>query len=212
MSNGFINFFSNRALLFELLNQAAKNVTEMATQLAAVLVLENETERALVYKQIDKMENTGDDITHKIYLLLDKLPFAPLNKNDVHTLASTIDDIADSIQEASGRMYLYNIADFSTPIKEISLIILKACIQIQKAVELLVYPKKNDSVLEISQLIKTYERQADTVYYHAVASLFSNEKDPIKLLKYREIFLSVETTVNKCKNVADTLSIILINK
>ena len=76
-------------------------------------------ERAAVFKQIDKMENTGDDITHKIYLLLNKITFAPLNRNDIQALTSRLDDVADAIQEASGRMYLYHIDDFLPPVKEI---------------------------------------------------------------------------------------------
>jgi predicted phosphate transport protein (TIGR00153 family) len=158
------------------------------------------------------MENTGDDITHKIYLWLNKVIFPPLNRNDVHSLASSLDDVADAIQEASGRMYLYNIDEFVPPIKEIASIILKASLQVQKTVNLLRSAKKPDKMLELCQQIKSYERQSDQVYYHAVAELFLEQKDPIRVLKYREIFFSMETTVNKCKNVTDVLSVILINR
>jgi len=184
----------------------------MATKLVAVVNLETEDEREQIFKQIDKLENTGDDITHKIYLLLDKLTFAPLNRNDIHRLGSTLDDIADTIQEASGRMYLYNIIEFVQPIKDISSIILSASLEIEKAINLLRSPKKSDNILTICRKIKTYERQSDQIYYHAVAELFSEEKEPIRLLKYCEIFFSLETSVNKCKNVTDTLNMIILNR
>jgi len=164
-----------------------------------------------VFKQIDKMENTGDDITHKIYLCLDKVIFAPLNRNDIHSLASAIDDVADTIQEASGRMYLYNIDDFTPAIKEIAAIILKASLELEKAIRLLRLPQKNNEIFGLCRQIRNYERQSDLVYYHAIAALFENEKDAIKLLKYREILFSLETSVNKCKNVTDVLNTILIN-
>ena len=212
MGNTFFNLFPNRSLLFDLLDQASKNMVEMAVQLVAVVNTEAAIERKPIFKQLDKLENVGDDITHKIYLLLDKINFAPINRNDVHALASTLDDIADAMQEASGRMYLYEIVDFVPPIKEISAITLLAGREIEKAVNLMRSTKKSDLVLEICRKVKVYERQSDQVYYHAVASLFADEKDPIRLLKYREIFLSLETSVNKCKKVADTLSTILISR
>lgn len=212
MGNSVINYFSNRLLLFELLGQAAKNISEMAAQLVHVVNIETYGEREPIFKQINKMENIGDDITHKIYLLLNKLTFAPLNRNNIRALASTLDDIADSIQEASGRMYLYQIEDFLPPIKDISSIILMASLEIETAVNLIKSSKKTAEILEICRKVKTYERQSDQVYYHAVAILFAEEKDPIRLLKYREIFLSLETSVNKCKNVSDTLGTIMINR
>ncbi len=212
MGKSFRNYFSDRLLLFELLALAAKNITAMAAQLVYVVNLEFDTEREPIFKQIDKMENTGDDITHKIYLLLNKLTFAPLNRNDIQALTSRLDDVADAIQEASGRMYLYHIEDFLPPVKEISSIILSATLEIEKAVNLIKSSKKAGPVLEICRKVKAYERQSDQVYYRAIARLFAEEKDPVRLLKYREIFLSLETAVNKSKNVSDTLGTIMINR
>jgi predicted phosphate transport protein (TIGR00153 family) len=208
----FQDFLSHKAMFYDLFDQAAKNVAEMATLLVSVVNTERADERELIFKHIDKMENTGDDITHKIYLWLDKIVFTPFNRNDIHALASTLDDVADTIQEASGRMYLYNVVEFVPPIKEISAIILQASREIEKAINLLRLPKNANLVIELCRQIKSYERQADQVYYHAVAELFSSEKDPIRLLKYREILFSLETAVNKCKNTTDVLNTVLINR
>jgi predicted phosphate transport protein (TIGR00153 family) len=212
MGSLFRNYLSNRALFFDLFDKAAKNAVEMATLLVSVINTGIAAERDLIFNQINKMENTGDDITHKIYLCLDKIVFTPLNRNGIHTLASAIDDVADTIQEASNRMYLYNIVEFSPPIKEIAAIILKASLEIEKAVKLLRVAKKPEALLERCLQIKTYERQSDQVYYHALADLFMNDKDAINLIKYREILYSLNNSVNKCKNTADTLEVILINR
>jgi hypothetical protein len=206
------NYLSNKALFFDLFDKAVKNAVEMANHLVSVVNTEIAAERDPIFKQIDKMENTGDDITHKIYLCLDKIVFTPLNRNGIHTLASAIDDVADTIQEASNRMYLYNIVEFSPPIKEIAAIILKASLEIENAVKLLRVSKTPEHVLEICRRIKTYKRQSDQVYYHALADLFLNDKDAINLIKYREILYSLENSVNKCKNTADMLEVILINR
>jgi len=184
----------------------------MASMLHLIVNTTAACEREAITKQIDKKENMGDDITHKIYLCLDKILFAPLNRSDIHALASAIDDVADTIKEASGRMYLYNIDEYGPAIKEIAAIILKASLEIEKAIVLLRSSKKADGLPVVCLQIKTYERQSDQVYYHAVAELFLDEKDPIRLLKYREILYSLETAVNKSKKVTDMLNAILINK
>ncbi len=209
----FLNsFFANRSLFFDLFDKAAQNLVNMAKLLVSEVHSNMATDDcAQIVKQVDRMEHTGDDITHKIYLSLDKIVFTPLNRNDIHALASTLDDVADTIKEASGRMYLYNIGDVDTPIKEIAEIILNASIDIEKAVHLLRNSKGSDAVLKICRQIKNYERQSDKVYYNAIADLFSNEKNPIRLIKYREILLALETSVNKCKCVTDALNGILIN-
>jgi uncharacterized protein len=207
----FQDFLSNKALFFDLFDKAAENVAEMAALLVSAVNCESEEERTLMFKQLDKMEQVGDDTTHKIYLCLDKVIFPPLNRSDIHALASSIDDVADTIKEASGRMYLYNIVEFVPAFKDIAAIILQASLEIEKAVNLLRKLKNPDEVFELCRKIKACEQQSDKVYYHAVAELFANEKDAITLIKYREILLSLETSVNKCKNVTEALNAILIN-
>jgi len=172
---------------------------------------DNAVEREVIFKEIDRLESIGDDTTHKIYLALDKVVFTPLNRQDIHTLASAIDDVADFINEASERMFLYNIDEVVPAIKEIADIILKASIEIEKSVNMLRSSTKGALILESCKLIKDYERQSDQIYYNSLADLFANEKDAITLIKYREILHSLETTTNKCKNATDVLQAILLN-
>jgi predicted phosphate transport protein (TIGR00153 family) len=205
------DYFLNGAQFYNLFGQAAKNASEMASLLENVVNTGVGTDREPIFKHIDKLENTGDDITHKIYLALDKVVFTPLNRKDIHTLASAIDDVADYIHEASERMYLYNVCEFVPAIKEIAAIVLKATLEIETSVNLLGVKNNEDDILASCRQIKDYERQSDQVYYNALALLFTREKDAIKLIKYREVLHSLETTTNKCKNAADVLQAILIN-
>jgi predicted phosphate transport protein (TIGR00153 family) len=183
----------------------------MAGLLVTAVNCDSAEEREIIFKQIDKLENTGDDITHKIHLAIDKVIFTPINRSSIPILASCIDDVADTIHEASGRMYLYNIDDFFTAIKEIAALIEKACIEIEKVINLLRTPNNGYAIINSCRLIKNLEHQSDKVYYHAVADLFANEKDAIRLIKYREILSSLENTVNRCKNATDTIETIVIS-
>jgi predicted phosphate transport protein (TIGR00153 family) len=210
MSSFFQNYFLNGAQFFNLFDQAASNAVEMAQLLVNAVNIDAVDDREPIFKQIDRLENVGDDITHKIYLALDKVVFTPLNRKDIHTLASAIDDVADYIHEASERMHLYNIVEIVPAIKEIAGIILSASMEIEKSINLL-RSNKQSEVLAACKLIKDYEHQSDQIYYSSLAQLFADEKDAIKLIKYREILHSLETTTNKCKNATEVLQAILIN-
>jgi len=212
MDSLFRDFFPNNALFFDLFDQATKNSAEMAELLLTVVNSETADERELLFKRIDRMEQTGDDITHKIHLHLNKIVFTPLNRSDIHALASAIDDVADSIQEASGRMYLYNVVELWPPIKEIASLTRLASLEMEQAVSLLRSSKKRKSIFELCRRIKTCEQQSDQVYCNSVARLFSDEADAIKVLKYRDILFSLETALNKCKNVTNVLNVILVKR
>ena len=206
------DFLPNRELFYGQLDMAAKNAFNMAALLVGVVNTAEGADRDQLFKQVDKLEHQGDDITHKIYLALDRIVFTPLNRNDILVLAGAIDDVADMIKEASTRINLYNITDISTPINELAALIQKACAEIQKGVVLLRKHHADNEILIALRQVKLYERQADRIYYNAVATLFANDKDPINVIKYREILQSLENTVNKCKSAADVLEVVLINR
>jgi uncharacterized protein Yka (UPF0111/DUF47 family) len=207
----FRDFLTNRALFFDQFDLAAKNLVEMASLLQSIVETSNPEDIEAIYKHIDKKENIGDDITHKIHLYLNKIVFTPLNKPDIHALASVIDDVADAIHETTGKMLLYNINEFSQAIKQNVDFIAKATIEIEKAILLLRVSKMTAELPALCRQIKNYERQAEQVYFLAVADLFLNDKDAFHLIKYREILFSLETAVNKCKSTADVLEVIFIN-
>ena len=205
------DYFLNGVQFYNLFDQAAKNAVEMAELLVQAVNIEEAADRETYFKQIERLESVGDDITHKIYLALDKVIFTPLNRSDIHTLASAIDDVADYIHEASERMFLYNIDEVLPAIKEIADIILKASREIEKSINMLRVSSKGRLILESCRVIKGHERESDQIYYSSLALLFANEQDAITLIKYREILHSLETTTNKCKSATDVLQTILVN-
>src|SRR5258708_7356705 len=123
----FFDFFSHRALFYGLFNQAGKNIVEMSELLSAVVDSIPEEDRESLYRQINTLEETGDDITHKVYLGLDKVFFTPINRKDIHILASAIDDVADNIHEAAGRMNIYEIEIFIPAMSQMAKYIQLSC-------------------------------------------------------------------------------------
>lgn len=211
MCSIFFNFFSHRDLFYGLFSQAGKNIVEMSELLTTVVNTCSIEDREPLYRQINVLEEAGDDITHKVYLGLDKVFFTPFSRKDIHILASAIDDVADNVHEAAGRMQLYNIGCFIPAIGEITGYIKRSCAELQKLICSLRKIEDTESMLASCRLVKEYEHLSDQVFYHALADLFANEKDPITLIKHRDILYSLEASANKCKNVTDAIEIIILN-
>lgn len=209
MTNYIANFFTNRRLFAEQFKLAANNLVDMAAVLQRIVNLNPATDFENLFKQVDHKENIGGNITHKIYLCLNKITFAPIGRPGIHALASGMGDIAETIREAAGRMYLYHIEEFSQPVKELTALIFAACVEIQKATALLFAKKTAELAIACCQ-IKNYEHDATNIYYGALGDLFSGENDAIKLLKHREILLSLDASLKKCKAVTDVFNAIIM--
>lgn len=211
MGNWLNNYFSHRSVFYDLFNQSSKNLVEIAVLLVSIVDTDSFEERESLFNKISALEECGDDITHKIHIALDKIHFTPLNRKDIHVLASVMDDVADHIQEATGRMQLYNVYNITAPMKEMAHYILKAVNGIEMLTLSLNPIKNRDELIVVCKQIKGYEHQTDLIYYKALAELFAVEKNAINLLKNRDILYSLETAANKCKSVADAIETIIIN-
>ena len=193
-----------------LFEQAAGNTVSMATILVEIVNSNNPATREELFKQIDRLENKGDEITHQIHLELGKNFKKRFDKDDIHGLASAIDNVADYIQEAANRMILYQIDDFNEPIKNLSALTLQCATELEKAIRELKELKNIRNVADSNIRINSIENQADNVFDRAVADLFLYEKDAIRLIKYKEIYSALEAATDMCEDAADVMESILV--
>ncbi|RYE04596.1 MAG: DUF47 domain-containing protein, partial [Sphingobacteriaceae bacterium] len=199
--NSIFQYFvpKDKKIFFPLFEQSAGNVVKMAELMVEAVNSDVMTERQELYQQIDKLENVGDDITHQIYLELGKNFITPFDREDIHSLATAIDDVADLIQGSANRMSLYQITEMTEPIRKLSELILQGSNDLQKAVAELKDLKNVRNIAESCIRINSIENQADYVFDRAVADLFLYEKDPIRLIKYKEILAALETATDRCE-------------
>src|ERR1700748_712574 len=124
--NSIFQYFvpKDKKIFFPLFEQAANNVVVMSTMMVELVNSTNPAAREELFKQIDKLENKGDELTHQVYLELGKNFITPFDREDIHSLATAIDDVADFIQGAANRMSLYRIDDFNEQIRKLSEMIL----------------------------------------------------------------------------------------
>jgi len=210
--NSIFQYFvpKDKKIFSPLFEQAASNVVVMATILVEMVNSPSLDTREELNKQIDKLENKGDEITHQIYLELGKNFITPFDREDIHALTTAIDDVADNIQEASNRMSLYRIDDFNESIKKLSELILQSTVDMEKAIKELKDLKNVRAIADSCIRINSLENQADYVYSRAVADLFLYETDAIRLIKYKEILSSLETATDMCEDAANVMESILV--
>ena len=210
--NSIFQYFvpKDKKIFFPLFEQAASNVVAIATVLVEAVNSANPATREELFKQIDKLENKGDELTHQIYLELGKNFITPFDREDIHALATAIDDVADNIQGAANRMSLYRIDEFNDHIKKLSDLILQASIDLEKAVRELKDLRNIRAIADSCIRINSVENQADYVFDRAVADLFLYEKDAIKLIKYKEILAVLETATDMCEDAANVMESILV--
>jgi uncharacterized protein len=210
--NSIFQYFvpKDKKIFFPLFEQAASNVVAIATVLVEAVNSANPATREELYKQIDKLENKGDELTHQIYLELGKNFITPFDREDIHALATAIDDVADNIQGAANRMSLYRIDEFNDHIRKLSDLILQGSIDLEKAVRGLKDLRNVRNIADSCIRINSIENQADYVFDRAVADLFLYEKDAIKLIKYKEILAALETATDMCEDAANVMESILV--
>lgn len=173
--------------------------------LAAAPVLDDE--RAVRIKQL---EHQGDQIAHETFDLLNRTWITPIDREDIHVLVRNLDDVLDFIDAAAARIVLYRITTSTPELKKITSIIVQSAEAIQKAMGLLSDLKHSRQILDACVEINRLENEADTVAQLAIGRLFNDSKDPIEVMKWKEIYDFVEGATDRCEDVANTLEAIVI--
>jgi len=195
---------------FPLFEQASTNLIDIAQALHEAVHTESLEQRKLHFKRVKDLEHKGDDITHQIHLELGKNFITPFDREDIHTLASALDDIADYIFDSANRMELYHVDVITEPIKELADLIVEAVTALSKGMHELRNLKNVRSIADAVVRVNSVENKADYVYNKAVGDLFLYETDAIALIKYKEVLATMETATDMCEDVANVLESILV--
>ncbi|KGE14373.1 DUF47 domain-containing protein [Sphingobacterium deserti] len=195
---------------FPLFEQAGANLIEMAKLLQETVYSTDLAKRADLNKKLEDLEHRGDNITHQIHLELGKNFITPFDREDIHALASSLDDVADFIHGASNRMELYKVVTPSQAMKEITDLIVEATEHVATAVNELKDLKNIRNITDSCVRINSVENKADYIFDKAVGELFEYEKDAITLIKNKEVLSAMEDATDKCEDVANVLESILV--
>jgi predicted phosphate transport protein (TIGR00153 family) len=157
--------------------------------------------------RIQQLEHEGDEIIHDIFTRLNQTFITPLDPEDIHSISSRLDDVLDGIEDAAYRMVAYRLEPIPPTVVELCEVVHDSAKSLEKAFDKLNRDEKLlDDCIEVNRL----EDYADLLVRRAVAELFQKEKDPIALIKQKEIFEFLEETTDRCEDVADVLQNVVV--
>lgn len=194
---------------FPLFEQASSNLVQLASHLHEAVNLPLK-EREVLFQKIDELEQRGEDITRQTNLELSRNFITPFDREDIHSLITSIDNVADNLQGAASRMRLYHVDKITKSIRKLTEINLEACQNIEFAVTELKNFSSTKKITIACSKINKLENKSDDVYNKAVFEIFENETDAISVIKYKEVLSVLETATDKCKSVASVLETIAV--
>lgn len=193
---------------FGLFNSQAENVVAGARLLKALL--EDYTDVDQKRMLVEKSENYGDEITHKIIEKLNSTFITPIDREDIHALASALDDILDLINAAAQRLHLYGVNHIPDDAKTLANIIVRSSEEILGLTNNMQNLKDTKNMkagwIEVNRL----ENEGDKVSSHAIAGLFRNESNPIEVIKWKELYEVLETAIDKCEDAANIIESVAV--
>ncbi|MFH0991742.1 MAG: DUF47 family protein [bacterium] len=197
-------------MFYTYFEQATQNLVRAADLLKQLIL---ETDPAIQKSLVDRIkdvEHDGDDVAHKIFSELNATFVTPFDREDIHHLTSSLDDILDQMNGCAGRITLYKINEIPESMHRLIDILRYSIKELDRGVTLLRKLHESDELQQVFKKVNEYENDADDVFEVAIADLFEKEKDPIRIIKLKEVFVGLETATDKCEDAANVLEGIYI--
>jgi len=209
--NSVLKFFLPRdRVFFNLFEEVAAELVKMGNKLRDVVNEPDFETRGKLIKEIEDMEHINDDLTHRIFTELGKNFITPFDREDIHYLASSLDDIADYIYAAAKKINFYHVNPDDIGIKKMGDLIALGCNQVYKAVTELRNMKNIRQITDALVAINSIENQGDDIFDMSIERLFATETDAKEVIKKREIYQVMEIITDKCEDVANVIESIII--
>jgi len=200
-----LRILPREAKFFELFVDMAKNIERASQQLVELFVqYDNVPDRV---RSIKDIEHLGDQMTHDLFTRLNKTFITPIDREDIHELASKMDDVLDMIDAAASRMLIYKIEKPTEDALRLAELIHTSTQVLVKALAVL---EKHDHIIDHCIEINRLENEGDRVSRIAIAQLFDDHKDPIYIIKWKEIYEVLEKAIDKCEDVANVIESVVV--
>lgn len=210
-ANQFFQFIVPRDKNFPVLfKQAAENLKEASNLLKSLIIEYEKIKIDDLVKKINEKELEGDKITRKIYDEINRTFITPFDREDIHRLAKNIDDVVDLINRVSQDISLYKPKSLLPSFNDLGDIINLCAVEIGDAMQYINDSKNFNHMMNACTKISELESKADEINHKAISNLFKKEKDPIELIKLKDILISLERAVDRAERVADILKVVIV--
>ena len=160
-------------------------------------------------KRLERLEHDADQLTHELMERLNKTFITPLDREDIHELATDLDDVMDLMEAVTERFMLFKITQIMPSAREIAKVVQQQVQEIHRVVPML-RDMRRERIMEHCIEINRLENVGDHLLREGVAALFDGSPDPITVIKWRELFEILETATDKCEDVANTIEGIVL--
>ncbi|MCA3236625.1 MAG: DUF47 domain-containing protein [Curvibacter sp.] len=199
---------------FNLFNQHADHIVEAAHAFSQLVAHYGDPElRERYNREVDSAERAADRITHEVNRTLHKTFITPIDREQIHALINTMDDVADLLQDSAETMALYDVRHMTQEIVRLTEISVKCCERVKDAIYLLRTigdASTSEGALKTCEEIDRLESDADRVMRKAMSKLFREEPDVREVIKLKAIYELLETVTDKCEDVANLIEGIIL--
>lgn len=194
-------------LLFE---KASANLLATSKVLVEMVNAPSLEKRNEFIREIERLEHVGDGVTHDTYNELSTNFITPFDREDIHEMISSLDDVVDFIHGSAKRIELYKLSEIPSAVRKLAELVLQGSMELHIAVQNLHDIKRSSRIKEACVKINSIENHADDIFDMAIANLFEEEQDAIKIIKTKEVLSALETATDKCEDVANAISSMVI--
>lgn len=203
-------FMPKDRIFYSLFEEVSDGVINMGRLLKTVVSEPDIDKRAALVSQVEEQEHVNDDLTHKVFTELGRNFITPFDREDIHYLASALDDICDYIYSTAKKINFYKVNPNDTGIQKLADLIVEGTIQIGLAIRELRNMRDMRKITDALVKINSIENQADDVFDMSIDRLFEIEPDAKEVIKKREIYQVMETVTDKCEDAANVIESIII--
>jgi len=203
-------FMPKDQIFYTLFEEVAENVHRMGRILKTIVSEVDFDKRAELITELERQEHLNDEVTHRIYTELGRNFITPFDREDIHYLASALDDICDYIYSAGKKINFYKVNPNDIGIQKLADLIEQGAAQTRTAVLALRNMKDMRSITDAFVKVGSIEVQADDVFDMSIDRLFGTEPDAKEVIKKREIYQVMETATDKCEDATNVIESIII--
>jgi predicted phosphate transport protein (TIGR00153 family) len=209
--NSIVQLFTPKDRVFySLFEEVADGVGKMGELMKAVVAESDFDKRAAIIAQVEDQEHVNDDLTHRIFTELGRNFITPFDREDIHYLASSLDDICDYIYACAKKINFYKVNPNDTGMQKMADLIEQAACQVRNAVRELRNMKDMRKITDALVKVNSIENQADDIFDLSIERLFETEPDAKEVIKKREIYQVMEIVTDKCEDAANVIETIII--
>ncbi len=204
------SFSSKNRVFFNLFEETTENLIAMNKLFIEAITTNDLPKRYELIKMIKDYEHKNDNLTHQVFIELSRNFITPFDREDIHMLASALDDVADYIDGSAKKIMIYNIGEVDKDIHKLAEINSEAIKEVKSAVYGLRNLKKVTEIKEACIRINGLENRADDIFEYGLVAVLEHEKEAAVIIKKKDILQSMELVSDKCEDVADVISSIIV--